>query len=98
MFFVWSLAYNLSDIGGRTGNIIVPAGVACKITERHKSFLSIFSDVKSKMAAMAAIWNFLYPNHQKNTQGLRTTNPRENPMRYYGMILVSYLEGWVINP
>ena len=35
LFFVWSLAYKLSDLGGPTMNTKVPAGVACKIVETH---------------------------------------------------------------
>ncbi len=31
LIFVWSLAYNLSDLSGPTRNIKVPADLACKI-------------------------------------------------------------------
>ena len=36
LIFVWSLAYNLSDLSGPTRNMKVPADLACKIIETHK--------------------------------------------------------------
>ena len=36
LIFVWSLAYNLSDLSGPTRNMKVPADIACKIIETHK--------------------------------------------------------------
>ena len=36
LIFVWSLAYNLSGLGGPTRNMKVPADLACKIIETHK--------------------------------------------------------------
>ena len=37
LIFVWSLAYNLSDLSGpTTRQMKVPAELACKINETHK--------------------------------------------------------------
>ena len=36
LIFVWSLAYNLSDLSGPTRNMKVQADLACQIIETHK--------------------------------------------------------------